>query len=79
MIIIPDPSYVKVDTNLLKDPSINSSYEENGVMKISNDILVPDYLVSVLMGRDSENIKTIMNKTGAIILFQKEVELIKLG
>jgi hypothetical protein len=42
-------------------------------MKISCDIIVPDYLVSVLIGRNSETIKSIMNKSSTAISFQKEV------
>lgn len=56
-----------------KDPSSNISYEEKGVMKISTSILVPDYLVSLLIGKNGENIKGIMNKSGSMITFAKEV------
>jgi hypothetical protein len=56
-----------------KDPSNNISYEEKGVMKISNDIIVPDYLVSLLIGKSGEIIRGIMNKSGCMIAFQKEV------
>ena len=51
------------------------SFEEKGMMKISCDIIVPDYLVSVLIGRNSETIKSIMSKTGSTITFQKEVHI----
>jgi len=56
-----------------KDPSNNISYDENGVFKISNDIIVPDYLVSLLIGKNGETIRSIMNKSGAVIAFRKEV------
>lgn len=55
-----------------KDPSNNISYEEKGVVKISNDIIVPDYLVSLLIGKNGETTRGIMNKSGAMIIFQKE-------
>lgn len=42
-------------------------------MKISIDIIVPEYLVSLLIGRTGETVRGIMNKSGAIINFQKEV------
>lgn len=60
-----------------KDPSNNTSYDEKGVMKISNDIIVPDYLVSLLIGKSGETIRSIMNKSGSMITFQKEVRKIK--
>jgi hypothetical protein len=62
----------------LKDPSNNLSYEEKGLMKISIDIIVPDYLVSLLIGKKGETIRGIMNKSGSMITFHKEVLLIKL-
>ena len=61
-----------------KDPSNNTSYDEKGVMKISNDIIVPDYLVSLLIGKSGETIRSIMNKSGSMITFQKEVRKIKI-
>jgi len=57
----------------LKDPTNNLSYEEKGLMKISIDIIVPDYLVSLLIGKKGETIRGIMNKSGSMITFQKEV------
>jgi hypothetical protein len=56
-----------------KDPSNNLSYEEKGTQKISLDIIVPDYLVSLLIGKNGECIRGIMNKSGSMINFQKEV------
>jgi hypothetical protein len=56
-----------------KDPSNNLSYDEKGVQKISLDIIVPDYLVSLLIGKNGECIRGIMNKSGSMINFQKEV------
>ena len=50
----------------------NWSYEENGIMKISIDFIVPDRLVSFLIGKNGENVRTIMSKTGALINFSKE-------
>ena len=50
----------------------NWSYEENGVMKISIDFIVPDRLVSFLIGKNGENVRNIMSKTGALINFSKE-------
>lgn len=55
-----------------KDPTNNVSYEEKALMKISNDIIVPDYLVSLLIGKNGECIRNIMNKSGSMINFQKE-------
>jgi predicted PilT family ATPase len=48
------------------------SYEENGIMKISTDIMVPDHLVNILIGKKGENVRNIMSKTGASINFSKE-------
>ena len=56
-----------------KDPSHNVSYEEKGINKISIDIIVPDYLVSLLIGKNGECIRGIMTKSGSMITFQKEV------
>ena len=50
----------------------NWSYEENGIMKISIDFIVPDRLVSFLIGKNGENVRNIMSKTGALINFSKE-------
>lgn len=58
------------------DPSHNFSYEENGQMKISTDFIVPDHLVSLLIGKNGENVRAIMSKSGAIITFSKEVIII---
>jgi transcription antitermination factor NusA-like protein len=57
-----------------KDPSHNVSYEEKGINKISIDIIVPDYLVSLLIGKNGECIRGIMTKSGSMITFQKEVK-----
>ena len=57
----------------LKDASNNLSYEEKGLMKIAIDVIVPDYLVSLLIGKKGETIRGIMNKSGSMISFQKEV------
>jgi len=57
----------------LKDSSNNLSYEEKGVTKIAIDMIVPDYLVSLLIGKKGETIRGIMNKSGSMISFQKEV------
>jgi len=59
-----------------KDPSNNLSYEEGGQSKISADILVPDYLVSLIIGKNGECIRSIMNKTSTLITFSKEVIII---
>jgi hypothetical protein len=45
-------------------------------MKISNDFIVPDYLVSLLIGKSGETIRGIMNKSGSMITFQKEVKIL---
>lgn len=54
------------------DLNNNFSYEENGIMKISTDIIVPDHLVNILIGRKGENVRAIMSKTGSSINFSKE-------
>lgn len=59
-----------------KDPSNNISYEEKGINKISIDIIVPDYLVSLLIGKNGECIRGIMTKSGSMITFQKDVKII---
>jgi len=58
-----------------KDPTNNISYEEKGTSKISIDIIVPDYLVSLLIGKNGECIRGIMSKSGSMITFQKDVIL----
>jgi len=57
-----------------KDPSNNISYDEKGISKISIDIIVPDYLVSLLIGKNGECIRGIMTKSGSMITFQKDVK-----
>lgn len=49
------------------------SFEENGDIKINTDFIVPDHLVSLLIGKNGDNVRGIMNKTGATITFSKEV------
>jgi transcription antitermination factor NusA-like protein len=61
-----------------KDSTTNISYEDKGIMKISNDIIVPDYLVSLLIGKNGETIRGIMGKSGSMITFQKEVIIFNL-
>ena len=51
------------------------SYIENGVTKISTYFTVPDHLVSLLIGKKGENIRAIMNSTGAVVTFCKEVRI----
>jgi len=58
------------------DPSNNTCYEEKGLLKISNDIIVPDYLVSLIIGRNGDCIKSLSNKTGCAINFLKEVFIV---
>lgn len=56
--------------------SAQFSYFENNSIKISIDFTVPDHLVSKLIGKNGENVRGIMNKTGAIVNFSKEVRII---
>ena len=49
------------------------SYIENGVSKINTYFTVPDHLVSLLIGKKGENVRAIMNSTGAVVTFCKEV------
>jgi len=49
------------------------SYVENGVTKINTYFTVPDHLVSLLIGKKGENVRAIMNSTGAVVTFCKEV------
>ena len=46
---------------------------ENGVNKISTQFTVPEHLVSLLIGKNGENVKSIMHTTGASVTFCKEV------
>ena len=46
---------------------------ENGVNKISTQFTVPEHLVSLLIGKNGENVKSIMHSTGANVTFCKEV------
>ena len=49
---------------------------ENGVNKISTQFTVPEHLVSLLIGKNGENVKSIMHATGASVTFCKEVSII---
>ena len=49
------------------------SYIENGITKINTYFTVPDHLVSLLIGKKGENVRAIMNSTGAVVTFCKEV------
>ena len=51
------------------------SYIENGVTKINTYFTVPDHLVSLLIGKKGENVRAIMNSTGAVVTFCKEVSI----
>lgn len=55
--------------------SAQFSYYENNSIKISIDFTVPDHLVSKLIGKNGENVRGIMNKTGAVVNFSKEVSI----
>ena len=46
---------------------------ENGINKISTQFTVPENLVSLLIGKNGENVKSIMHSTGASVTFCKEV------
>ena len=54
-------------------PYSSFSYNENGVTKINTYFTVPDHLVSLLIGKKGENVRAIMNSTGAVVTFCKEV------
>ena len=49
---------------------------ENGINKISTQFTVPENLVSLLIGKNGENVKSIMHSTGASVTFCKEVSFI---
>ena len=48
---------------------------ENGINKISTQFTVPEHLVSLLIGKNGENVKSIMHSTGASVTFCKEVSI----
>ena len=54
-------------------PYSSFSYIENGITKINTYFTVPDHLVSLLIGKKGENVRAIMNSTGAVVTFCKEV------
>lgn len=55
----------------------SSLFEDNSQQpKVTSSILVPDYLVSLIIGKNRENVRNIANKSGASISFAKEVSLI---
>ena len=67
------------DSNLNRNysrPYSLFSYIENGVTKINTYFTVPDHLVSLLIGKKGENVRAIMNSTGAVVTFCKEVRQI---
>jgi len=56
-----------------KDVTRNSHYiDSSGNIKITTCSIVPNYLVSYLIGKSGEVIKSIESKTGCTISFQKE-------
>lgn len=59
----------------IKDQASKIFYDENGVQKLVSNILVPDNLVSLLIGKNGENIKSLMKRSGSIISFAKEVRI----
>lgn len=59
-----------------KEPHSTISFIDNGQQKIATSIVVPDNLVSLLIGKNGDNIKSLMNKCGCLISFAKEVSFI---
>ena len=68
--------YYNTGRNNYQRPYSSFSYTENGMTKINTDFTVPDHLVSLLIGKKGENVRSIMNSTGAVITFSKEVIII---
>lgn len=65
----------KYSKNIFKninEYTTNFSFDDNGITKISTDFIVPDHLVSLLIGKKGENVRTIMSQTGSSINFSKE-------
>lgn len=61
------------NNNVHKEPMTTISYLDNGLQKIATSIIVPDNLVSLLIGKNGDNIKSLMSKCGCLISFAKEV------
>lgn len=71
--------YVRLHPALQEKELISASslYEDNSQQqKVTSSILVPDYLVSLIIGKNRENVRNIANKSGSSISFAKEVSLI---
>ena len=49
------------------------SFQDGGEMKLNTYFIVPDHLVSLLRGTNGESVRSIMNKSGSIVTFSKEV------
>jgi hypothetical protein len=62
--------YKPYQTEFYSNPKI--TYEENGELKSNISILVPDALVSLLIGNHGGTVKDLMQKTGAHISFSKD-------
>lgn len=59
-----------------KEPHSTISFLDNGQQKIATSIVVPDNLVSFLIGKNGDNIKNLMSKCGCLISFAKEVSFV---
>jgi hypothetical protein len=55
------------DNNQKIDPSKNRSFEEKGLIKITNEIIIPEHLVFAFTGKNSDMLKLIYSKTGAYV------------
>ena len=58
------------DNNQKIDPSKNRSFEEKGLIKITNEIIIPEHLLFAFTGKNSDLLKLIYSKTGAFVSVQ---------
>jgi hypothetical protein len=49
------------------------SYEEEGVLKASVHIVLPDYLITHIIGKEKATINSIVNESGCVIRFLSDV------
>ena len=56
------------DNNHKIDPSRNRSFEEKGIIKITNEIIIPDHLLFAFCGKNSDLLKLITNKSGSSVV-----------
>ena len=63
------------DNNQKIDHSMNRSYQEKGIIKITNEIIIPDHLLFAFSGKNFDLLKIISNKTGSILSIHVKIKI----